>query len=53
MLVYCLEAPSDCLARCLACVYNGRFVRLATPSRHERGGFDSVTDNNKQVTHDP
>ncbi|QHF38073.1 hypothetical protein PspS34_07260 [Pseudomonas sp. S34] len=25
---------------------------LFTPSRHERVGFDFVTDKNKQVTHD-
>ncbi|MCJ7957738.1 MAG: hypothetical protein MUW57_14630 [Pseudomonas sp.] len=25
---------------------------MFTPPRHERGGFDFVTDKNKQVTHD-
>jgi hypothetical protein len=29
-----------------------RLSALFTPSRHERVGFDFVTDKNKQVTHD-
>jgi hypothetical protein len=35
-----------------ASAQTSRLSALFTPSRHERVGFDFVTDKNKQVTHD-
>ncbi|KAA5846508.1 hypothetical protein F2A37_07680 [Pseudomonas chlororaphis] len=54
--------PNDCFRRVTSPGSNARdtlpgpiisrLSALFTPPRHKRGGFDFVTDKNKQVTHD-